>query len=79
MQVAIDSSVLVALLVPNDVWHSQANALWQAVEAAGHSGVYFVAAEAISAAARRLHEKNLRECFLNQFVASLSMRRTLAR
>jgi len=59
MQVAIDSSVLVALLVPNDVWHSQANALWQAVEASGHSGVYCVAAEAISAAARRLHEKNL--------------------
>ncbi|MCX7841257.1 MAG: hypothetical protein N2559_17605, partial [Anaerolineae bacterium] len=61
MQVAIDSSVLVALLVPNDVWHSQADALWNTVETSGHIGVYFdcVAIEAISAAARRLHEKNL--------------------
>ena len=61
MQVVIDSSVLLALLVPNDLWHSQASALWKTIEASGHIGVYFdcVAAEAISAAARRLHEKNL--------------------
>jgi predicted nucleic acid-binding protein len=61
MQVVIDSSVLVGLLVPNDVWHSQADTLWQAIESAGHTGIYFdcVAAEAVSVAARRLHEKNL--------------------
>lgn len=61
MQVVIDSSVLVALLVPNDVWHFQADALWNIIEASGHTGVYFdcVATEAISVAARRLHEKNL--------------------
>lgn len=61
MQVAIDSSVLVALLVPNDVWHAQADALWNIVETSGHIGVYFdcVATEAISVATRRLYEKNL--------------------
>ena len=50
MDVIIDSSVLVALLVPNDIWHSQAVALWDAVTAAGHSGVYLdcVADETIS-------------------------------
>lgn len=61
MQVVIDSSVLVGLLVPNDVWHSQAETLWQAIESAGHTGIYLdcVATEAISVAARRLHEKSL--------------------
>jgi len=59
VDVAIDSSVLVALLVPNDVWHTQATVLWAAIKAQGHVGVYFdcVAAEAISVAARRLYEK----------------------
>jgi predicted nucleic acid-binding protein len=61
MEIAIDSSVLVALLVPNDAWHSQAVSLWEAVKAAGGIGVFFdcVAAEAVSAAVRRLHEKGL--------------------
>lgn len=61
MDVVIDSSVLVALLVPNDAWHLQANLLWDAVKAAGHVGIYLdcVAAEAVSVAARRLHEKGL--------------------
>ncbi len=61
MDVVIDSSVLVAILVPNDVWHSQAMVLWNAVESAGHTSIYFdcVAAEAISVAARRLHEKKM--------------------
>jgi len=59
MEVVIDSSVLVALLVPGDLWHTQAVSLWKAVEAAGHGGVYFdcVAAESISVATRRLREK----------------------
>jgi len=59
MDVAIDSSVLVGLLVPNDLWHAQAVALWEAIKAAGHIGLFLdcVAAESISAATRRLHEK----------------------
>jgi predicted nucleic acid-binding protein len=59
VNVAIDSSVLVALLVPNDAWYTRATALWAAVKAGGHIGVYLgcVAAEAISAATRRLREK----------------------
>jgi len=59
MEVVIDSSVLVGLLVPNDHWHSQAVALWEAVKAAGHVGLFLdcVAAEAVSVATRRLYEK----------------------
>ena len=59
MQVVIDSSVLVGLLAPNDIWHAQAVALWSHIEKMGHTSVYFdcVAAEAISVAVRRLHEK----------------------
>ena len=59
MEVVIDSSVLVGLLVPNDLWHAQAVALWEEIKTDGHVGLFFdcVAAEAISAAARRLHEK----------------------
>ncbi len=59
MNIVIDSSVLVGLLVPNDLWHTQAVALWNAIKTAGHTGLFLdcVAAEAISVAARRLHEK----------------------
>lgn len=59
MEVVIDSSVLVGLLVPNDVWHTRAVALWEAIKSAGHIGVYldYVAVESISAAVRRLREK----------------------
>lgn len=59
MEIVIDSSVLVGLLVPNDVWHTQAVALWEAIKATGHTGFYFdcVAAESISTAVRRLYEK----------------------
>ncbi len=51
--------MLVALLVPNDLWHEQAVTLWEAIKAAGHTGLYFdcVVAESVSAAVRRLHEK----------------------
>jgi len=41
VDVVIDSSVLVGLLVPNDLWHTQAVALWEAIKAAGHVGLYF--------------------------------------
>lgn len=59
MEIVIDSSLLVGLLVPNDVWHSQAVSLWEAIKSAGHTGLFLdcVAAEAVSVAARRLHEK----------------------
>ncbi len=59
MDIVIDSSVLVGLLVPNDLWHTQAVALWDAIKTAGHIGLFLdcVAAEAISVAVRRLHEK----------------------
>jgi predicted nucleic acid-binding protein len=61
LEIVIDSSVLIGQLVPNDVWHHQAAALWEAVQVAGHTAVYFdcIAAEAISAAVRRLYEKKL--------------------
>jgi len=60
MEVIIDSSVLVGLLVPNDVWHSRAVALWEGIKAAGHAGLFLdcVAAESISVATRRLQEKD---------------------
>ncbi len=59
MKVAIDSSVLVALINSRDLWREQALALRQALRMADVQLVYFdcVVAEAISAAARRLHEK----------------------
>lgn len=59
MQVAIDASVLVALLNPRDFWRAQALSLQNALIEAAITPVYFdcVVAEAISAAARRLHEK----------------------
>jgi predicted nucleic acid-binding protein len=59
MEVAIDSSVLVALLDPRDVWRDQSLAVESALLNAGLTPVYFdcVAMEAISVAARRLREK----------------------
>lgn len=59
MDIAVDSSVLVALLDPRDLWREQALALERALMTAGMAPVYFdcVAAEAVSAAARRLREK----------------------
>ena len=59
MKVAIDSSVLVGLINPRDLWRDQALALDRALRASGTELLYFdcVATEAISAAVRRLHEK----------------------
>lgn len=61
MDIAIDSSVLVALLVPNDLWHTKAVALWEAIKTARHVSIHFdcVVAETISVATRRLREKGL--------------------
>jgi predicted nucleic acid-binding protein len=59
VNVALDSSVLVALLNPHDMWHDRAMALQEAVLQAEATVIYFdcVVAESISAVARRLHEK----------------------
>ena len=59
MQVAVDSSVLVALLDPRDHWRDRSLALERALLDAGVTPIYIdcVAAEAVSAAVRRLHEK----------------------
>ncbi len=59
MDIALDSSVLVALLNPSDVWHAQAIALLEALNQTDVTLIYFdcVVVEAISAAARRLHER----------------------
>lgn len=59
MQALIDTSVLVGLINPRDVWHTPALALHDALQKAGAELLYTdcVVAEAISAAARRLHEK----------------------
>jgi len=61
MQIAIDSSVLVALINPRDLWRDQALALENALLATSGELLYFdcAVAEAVSVAARRLHEKNL--------------------
>jgi predicted nucleic acid-binding protein len=60
MKVAVDSSVLVALLNPHDLWRGQAIALRQTLLTADVELLYFdcVVAEAISTATRRLHEKS---------------------
>jgi predicted nucleic acid-binding protein len=59
MRIAIDSSVLVGLINPLDTWRQQALTLRAAFVAADANLIYFdcVAAEAASAATRRLHEK----------------------
>lgn len=59
MQVAVDSSILVALLDPRDLWRTKALRLHDALLDTNCTLAYFdcVATEAISAAARRLHEK----------------------
>lgn len=55
----MDSSVLVALLNLGDLWHERAVALSESLLGADATVIYFDCAviEAVSAAARRLHEK----------------------
>lgn len=61
MKVVMDSSVLVGLLVPNDLWHTQAVAVRDALLATGAELLYLdcVTTESVSVAVRRLHEKKL--------------------
>lgn len=59
MEITIDSSMLVGLLVPDDLWHARAVSLWEAIKSANHVCLFFdcVVAEAMSVAVRRMHEK----------------------
>lgn len=59
MQIAVDTSVLVAWLNHDDVWNTQATVLKNFFLETGVQPTYFdcVVAEALSAATRRLHEK----------------------
>jgi predicted nucleic acid-binding protein len=59
IQIGIDTSVLIGLLDPKDVWHEPATALKQALKAHGADVAVFdcVLAEAISTMARRIHEQ----------------------
>ncbi|MBT3391336.1 MAG: type II toxin-antitoxin system VapC family toxin [Chloroflexi bacterium] len=61
MEIVIDTSVLVGMLVPNDHWHQQAVELGKAIQKQAHSPVYLdcVVAEALSVIVRRLEEKGL--------------------
>jgi predicted nucleic acid-binding protein len=58
-QIGIDTSVLIGLLDPKDVWHGPATALKQAFKGHNvHVAVFdCVLAEAISTMARRIHEQ----------------------
>ena len=60
LKIAIDASVLIALLDSRDQWNTKATALHNALLKAGILPTYFdcVTAEAVSATFRRLHEKN---------------------
>ncbi len=59
MKIVIDSSVLVGILSPRDMWHEKAVALWQAIKEGGHTAIYLdcVISESVSVAVRRLYEK----------------------
>jgi len=58
IRIGIDTSVLIGLLDPKDVWHEPSTALKRALVAHGADVAVFdcVLAEAISALARRIHE-----------------------
>jgi len=60
MRVAVDTSVLVALFVPDDTWHPQATSLASDLRQNQASVIYFdcVVAEVLSTAVRRLHERH---------------------
>lgn len=72
IQIGIDTSVLIGLLDPKDVWHEPATALKQALVAHGADVAVFdcVLAEAISTMARRIHEQR-RMVDLDRLVARI--------
>jgi predicted nucleic acid-binding protein len=63
LQVAIDSSVLVGLINPDDLWRDQAVNLKSTLLDRGAELLYFdcVVVEAVSTATRRLHERKRQE------------------
>lgn len=63
MKIAIDTSILVGLLDPDDLWHTKAVDLVVALNKAEFAGVYFdcVLAETVSVMTRRAFEKNRRD------------------
>jgi predicted nucleic acid-binding protein len=72
IRIGIDTSVLIGLLDPKDVWHEPAIALKQALKAHSADVAVFdcVLAEAISTIARRIHEQR-RTADLDRLVARL--------
>lgn len=70
--VAIDTSVLVGLINPQDIWHGPAQQLQQALQAQETAVILFdcVIAEAASVIVRRLHEKK-RFTAVNAFLQQL--------
>lgn len=73
IQIGIDTSVLVGLLDPKDVWHGPAMALQQAFKRHGaHVAVFdCVLAEAISTMARRIREQR-RSADLDQLLGQIA-------
>lgn len=71
-RIGIDTSVLIGLLDPKDIWHGPATALQRAFKAHDVSVAVFdcVLAEAISAMARRIHEQR-RSADLDQLLAQI--------
>jgi predicted nucleic acid-binding protein len=75
VQVVVDTSVLVALLNPRDVWREQAMTLHDTLVASEHELLYFdcVVTEAISTVARRLIEKR-RSSEIEALLTQISVR-----
>jgi len=73
IQIGIDTSVLVGLFDPKDVWHGPAMALQQAFKRHGvHVAVFdCVLAEAISTMARRIREQR-RSADLDQLLVQIA-------
>jgi predicted nucleic acid-binding protein len=71
-QIGIDTSVLIGLLDPKDVWHGPAMALQQAFKRHDVRVAVFdcVLAEAISTMARRIHEQR-RSADLDQLLGQI--------
>ncbi len=69
-EVGIDTSVLIALLDPEDIWHEAAFALQASLDRMEASVAIFdcVLAEAVSTMARRIHEQR-READLDDLLA----------
>ncbi|OAN48605.1 hypothetical protein A6A03_07475 [Chloroflexus islandicus] len=69
MRVAIDSSVLVGLINPTDVWHQKAEQLHRVLIDNSVELIYFdcVIGEALSTATRRLREKGRVDSIISLF------------